>query len=74
MLYMNVLLRATVCDNVGEKRTRKKNPLVLELSVSYLSTSINSTPGPRRPHTACDYLHPFEIIKTQVGQIYVTDC
>lgn len=73
MLYMNVLLRATVCDNLSEKR-RKKNTLVHELSVSYLSTGIHSAPGPLHPHTACDYLHPSEIIKSQVGQIYVTDC
>lgn len=62
MLYMNVLLKATVCDNLSEKRREKKNTLVLELSVGYLSTSIHSASGPHHPHTACDYLHPFEII------------
>ena len=30
-------------------------------------------PAPHHPHTACDYLHPFEIIKTRESQIIVTD-
>lgn len=72
MLYMNVLLRATVCDNLSEKRREKKNTLVFELSVGYLSTSIRSALGLRRPHTACDYLHPSEMIKSQVSRINVT--
>lgn len=35
MQYMNVLKRATVCDNLGEEKKKQKT-LVFELSVSYL--------------------------------------
>lgn len=59
---MNVLLRATIS-------VRKRNTLVFALSVSYLSTTIHSAPSPRRPCTACDYLHPFEMIKTQARPV-----
>lgn len=60
-------------DNLSDKKKRKgkKKTLVFELSVSYLSTYTKLL-LPIRPHTACDYLHPSEIIKTPVSQIIVT--
>lgn len=60
--------------NLRKKEEEKNNTLVFELSVSYLSTSIHSAPGLHHPRTACDYLHPSEMIKTQVSKSNVTVC
>lgn len=72
LLYMNVLLRATICDNLSEKKEKKKKYTGVWAQCQLPFNK--SAPGPRRPHTACDYLHPFEIIETQVRQINATDC
>lgn len=65
MLYMNVLLRATVCDNLNEKIiTGVWSQCQLPFKHRYAAL-----PVPHHPHTACDYLHPFEVIETQVREI-----
>lgn len=55
MLYMNVLLRATVRDNLSEKRRGGGIHWCFELSVGYLSTSIPSAPRSPSP-TYCMWL------------------
>lgn len=55
-------------NNLRDKKKKKKTKqtLVFELSVSYLFKHwYTMLLDPERPHTACDYLHPSEIIETQ---------
>lgn len=73
MLYMNVLLRATVRDNLSEKRRGGGYTGVLSSVSATFQHPYPALPAPHHPHTACDYLHPFEIIKTRASQIIVTD-
>lgn len=56
LLYMNVLLRVTICDNLSEKKEKKKNTLVFELSVSYLSTRALQVPVAHILHVII-YIH-----------------
>ena len=72
MLYMNVLLGATVRDNLSEKRGGGYTGVLSSVSATF-QHRYAALPAPHHPHTACDYLHPFEIIKTRESQIIVTD-
>lgn len=70
---MNVLLRATICDNLSDKNNKKKIHWCLSSVSATFNIDTQRSWPPIGPHTACDYLHPLEI-KTQVSQINVTDC
>lgn len=68
--------RATVCGNLGEKKKGELNTLVLELSVSYLSTMITHSrswsPITHILHVII-YIH-LKSTRPKQARVIVTDC